>query len=99
MLDELTGRRIAVLHIVGGGTQNRLLSQFAANALGRPVVAGPIEATAAGNILMQMLAMGDIASLAEGRAVIRRSFGTEPFEPRDVAQWDEAYGRIRRLLA
>jgi rhamnulokinase len=99
MLDELTGRSISVLHIVGGGTQNRLLSQFAANAIGRPVVAGPIEATAAGNILMQMLAMGDIASLAEGRAVIRRSFDTEPFEPRDVAQWDEAYGRICRLVA
>ena len=77
MLDELVGRRIAVLHIMGGGTQNRLLSQLAANAIGRPVVAGPIEATAAGNILMQMLATGAMGSLAEGRAVIRRSFGTE----------------------
>jgi rhamnulokinase len=75
------------------------LSQFAANAIGRPVVAGPIEATAAGNILMQMLAMGDIGSLAEGRAVIRRSFGTEPFEPRDVKRWDEAYGRLCTLVA
>ena len=81
MLDELVGRRIAVLHIVGGGTQNRLLSQLAANAIGRPVVAGPIEATAAGNILMQMLATGAIGSLAEGRAVIRRSFDTERFDP------------------
>ena len=62
---------------MGGGTQNRLLSQLAANAIGRPVVAGPIEATAAGNILMQMLATGAIGSLAEGRAVIRRSFDTE----------------------
>jgi rhamnulokinase len=97
MLDELTGRRIAALHIVGGGTQNRLLSQLASNAIDRPVVAGPIEATAAGNILMQMLATGTIGSLAEGRAVIRRSFSTERFEPRDTAAWDEAHGRFSKL--
>ena len=93
MLDELVGRRIAVLHIMGGGTQNRLLSQLAANAIGRPVVAGPIEATAAGNILMQMLATGAIGSLAEGRAVIRRSFDTERFEPHDTAAWDDGVPR------
>lgn len=94
MLDQLAGRRHAVLHIVGGGTQNRLLSQFAANATGRPVVAGPIEATAAGNALMQMLATGAISSLAEGRAIIRRSFETEEFEPQDDDAWDEAYARF-----
>jgi rhamnulokinase len=98
MLDELVGHRLAVLHIMGGGTQNRLLSQLAANAIGRPVVAGPIEATAAGNILMQMLATGAIGSLAEGRAVIRRSFNTERFEPHDMAAWDGAYGRFVTLL-
>ena len=98
MLDELVGRRIAVLHIMGGGTQNRLLSQFAANAIGRPVVAGPIEATAAGNILMQMLATGAISSLAEGRAVIRRSFDTERFEPHDTVAWNDAFARFSRLL-
>jgi rhamnulokinase len=99
MLDELAGHRLAVLHIMGGGTQNRLLSQLAANAIGRPVVAGPIEATAAGNILMQMLATRAISSLAEGRSVIRRSFGTERFEPRDMAAWDEAYARFVTLLS
>ncbi len=97
MLEQLTGQRVGVLHIVGGGTQNRLLSQFAANAIGRPVVAGPVEATAAGNILLQMLATGAISSLAEGRAVIRRSFATETFEPRDTAAWDEAYARFLAL--
>jgi rhamnulokinase len=97
MLDELVGHRLAVLHIMGGGTQNRLLSRLAANAIARPVVAGPIEATAAGNILMQMLATGAIDSLAEGRAVIRRSFSTERFEPQDTAAWDEAYARFRKL--
>ena len=93
MLDQLAGRRNAVLHIVGGGTQNRLLSQLAANATGRPVVAGPIEATAAGNVLMQMLATGAIASLAEGRAIIRHSFEVEEFEPQNRDAWDEAYAR------
>jgi rhamnulokinase len=97
-LDELAEHRLAVLHIMGGGTQNRLLSQLAANAIGRPVVAGPIEATAAGNILMQMLATGAIGSLAEGRAVIRRSFDTERFEPHDTAAWDDAYARFGELI-
>jgi rhamnulokinase len=98
MLDELVGHRLAVLHIMGGGTQNRLLSRLAASAIGRPVVAGPIEATAAGNLLMQMLATGAISSLAEGRAVIRRSFSTERFEPQETAAWDEANARFVNLL-
>jgi rhamnulokinase len=72
--EELIGRPITTLHIVGGGTQNRLLNQFAANATGRPVITGPVEATAIGNILLQMLALGQIGSLAEGRALVRKSF-------------------------
>ncbi len=99
MLEALIGKRVGVLHIVGGGTQNRLLSQFAANALGRPVVSGPIEATAIGNLLMQMLALGDIGSLDEGRDLVRRSFPTQTFEARDVAAWDDAYGRFVGLTA
>jgi rhamnulokinase len=80
---------------VGGGVQNRLLSQFAANALGRPVVAGPVEATSAGNVLMQMLAAGDIASLQEGRDLVRDSFQTETYEPRDTDTWEQAFQRAR----
>lgn len=98
MTEQLTGKKTDALNIVGGGTQNRLLSQFAANAIGRPVITGPIEATAAGNILMQMLAMGAINSLEEGRAVIRRSFPLETFEPQDVAAWDAAYQRLCFVL-
>ena len=97
MSEELTGKRAEALNIVGGGTQNRLLSQFAANAIGRPAVTGPIEATAAGNILMQMLALGAVGSLAEGREVIRLSFPVETFEPQDVSQWEEAYGKLCAL--
>lgn len=98
MVEALTGKRSDALHIVGGGTQNRLLSQFIANAIGRPVIAGPIEATAAGNALMQMLATGAVGSLAEGRDVIRRSFPVEMFEPRGSAAWDEAFGRLKAVM-
>jgi len=64
----------------------------------RPVVAGPIEATAMGNILMQALALGHIGSLAEGRAVVRRSFGVRTYEPVDADPWEDAYERYLRLL-
>jgi rhamnulokinase len=95
-LEELSGGRLEPLHIVGGGTKNRLLNQFAANVLDRPVIAGPVEATSAGNILMQMIGTGDLASLSEGRELIRLSFETERYEPVDPASWDQAY---RRFLA
>ncbi len=93
-LEGLVGHRLDTLHIVGGGTKNRLLSQFAANATNRTVVAGPVEATSAGNILMQMVGIGDLRSLAEGRALIRRSFETETFLPANVQAWDQAYERF-----
>jgi rhamnulokinase len=99
MMDDLVGRRIGTLHIVGGGSQNRLVNQFAADCTGRTVVAGPVEATAIGNLLMQMLAMGAIGSLEEGRQVVRNSFGTERFEPGEQGPWDEAYERFKKLLA
>jgi len=98
MMDDLVGRRIGTLHIVGGGSQNRMVNQFAADCIGRPVVAGPVEATAIGNILMQMLAMGAIGSLEEGRQIVRSSFGTERFEPGERGPWDEAYERFKTLL-
>jgi rhamnulokinase len=97
-LEELIERPIEVVHIVGGGTQNKLLNQFAANATGRRVVAGPIEATAIGNILLQMLALGQISSLSEGRAVVRRSFPVETYEPQDTQGWTEAYGRFLKTI-
>ena len=97
MMETLVGRRIGVLHIVGGGAENRLLNQLTANALGRPVVAGPFEATAVGNLLLQLLATGAVGSLAEGRVLVRRSFDTETYAPKDAAAWDEAYARFRSL--
>ena len=98
MCEELAGGRIETIHIVGGGTQNRLLCQAAADASGRRVVAGPIEATATGNIMVQAIAAGDIGSIAEAREVIARSFQVEEYEPRNTAAWDEAYARFLKLL-
>jgi len=98
MCEELAGRRIETIHVVGGGTRNRQLCQAAADACGRRVVAGPVEATAIGNVMMQAVATGEVGSIAEARDVIRRSFPVEQYEPRDTAAWDEAYGRFTSLL-
>ncbi|MBN1993134.1 MAG: rhamnulokinase [Anaerolineae bacterium] len=95
---EMTGRDLSVIHIVGGGSQNKLLNQFTANATGRRVVTGPVEATAIGNILLQMLALGQISSLSEGREVVRRSFPVETYEPQHGEAWAEAYRRFMMLL-
>jgi len=97
-MEEILGRKIKVLHVVGGGSQNRLLSQFTANALGIPVVAGPVEATAIGNICVQAIADGEIASLEDARAIIRKSFDVETYEPKDTARWSDAYERFRTIL-
>jgi len=96
-LDELVARPLPTIHIIGGGSQNKLLNQFAANATGRTVVAGPVEATAIGNVLVQAIALGHLAGLDEARALVRRSFEVESYEPRDVAAWDEAYARYLAL--
>lgn len=92
-LDALTGKRLATIHIIGGGAKNELLDRFAADATGRTVVTGPIEATALGNVLVQAIALGHIGSIAEGREVVARSFALKTFAPRDTAAWDAAYRR------
>jgi rhamnulokinase len=97
-LEEVTGRRFDRIRIVGGGSRNRLLNQFTADATGRTVLAGPAEATALGNIAMQMLATGAAASLAEARAVIDRSFPVERFEPSATDRWDAQYRRFLDYL-
>jgi rhamnulokinase len=90
-IEDVTGRAIDVLHIVGGGIQNELLCQFTANAIGRKVVTGPVEATASGNILMQAKAAGQIQSIDEARAVIRNSFELKEYQPQDTALWEKQY--------
>jgi len=99
-LEEVSGQRVEVLHIVGGGSRNNLLNQFAADACNRPVLAGPVEATALGNVLVQARASGEIGSLAELRVVVRNSCEVKSFEPKParVEAWQEARGRFARLL-
>jgi rhamnulokinase len=97
-LEEMAGRRLGAIHIIGGGTQNRLLCQLTADATGRAVIAGPVEATATGNLLLQALARGDVASLAELRTVVRNSFDVETYEPQSGAGWDEAYAHLKQLM-
>jgi len=98
MCEQLAGGRIEVIHIVGGGTQNKQLCQAAADACARRVLAGPVEATATGNVMMQAIAAGDVGSIAEARQIIRRSFAVDEYLPRDTAAWDEAYAKFVDLL-
>lgn len=94
-LEHLTAQPIHQIRIIGGGSKNRLLNQFTADATGRRVLAGPAEATALGNVAMQMLATGSASSLSEVRALVDRSFPTEIFEPRETDQWDRHSERFR----
>lgn len=94
MCEELAGGRIETIHIVGGGTKNRQLCQAAADACGRRVLAGPVEATATGNVMMQAVAAGDVGSIAQAREVIRRSFEVDEYLPAGTAAWDEAFERF-----
>jgi rhamnulokinase len=96
--EEMLGERLDPIHIVGGGTQNELLSQLTADAIGRRVVTGPVEATATGNVMVQAVALGHIGSLAEGRRLVRNSFPLLSFEPGDRSGWDEAYAHFTSLI-
>lgn len=98
-LESLLGRPIQHIHIVGGGSRNAVLNQFAADCTGRTVLAGPAEATAAGNILVQALGSGAIASLQEGRRIVRQSLPYEVVLPKPAADWDRAYEKFRTLGA
>ena len=98
-LEDLVGSRFEHLRIVGGGARNRVLNQFTADALGRPVLAGPVEATALGNIAMQMVATGRVGSLKAAREVIDRSFPAERFDPLNAAPWNDEFARFKDYAA
>jgi rhamnulokinase len=97
-LEAVSGERVEVVHVVGGGARNRLLCQMTADATGRPVEAGPVEATAAGNLLVQGLALGLVGSPSEARDLVRRSFRLDHYEPRCAAGWEEARARFEAVL-
>ena len=98
-IEQLTGRKIDLLHIVGGGSNNDLLNQFTANATGIAVLAGPAEATAAGNVILQALALGHIESLSAARKIIRDSSILRGFEPQETETWDRAFKKFEMLLS
>jgi rhamnulokinase len=97
-LERLTGVRIEVIRIVGGGSRHQLLNQLTADATGRSVVAGPVEATALGNIAMQMVATGAVGSIADARCAIERSFPVQCYEPSQPDRWDAEYRRFQEYM-
>jgi rhamnulokinase len=97
-LEALIGRRVPAIHVVGGGARNQVLCQWTADATGRPVLAGPVEATAIGNLLVQAMGLGAVADLAEARELVRRSFPPQVYEPRDPGPWEEAWVRFVALV-
>ena len=98
-IETLMGRKAKVIHVVGGGTKDKFLSQMTADACGVPVAAGPEEATAIGNLMMQAIAVGEVANLSQAREIVANSFELKKYEPTpDRNLWDEAYGRFCTLI-
>jgi rhamnulokinase len=97
-LEQLVGGRIETIHIVGGGSQNRRLCQATADACQRTVLAGPVEATAIGNLLVQAIAAGDIGSISEARESVARSFPLARYEPHNAPMWDAAFDKFLTLV-
>lgn len=97
-LEELAAKQFSPIHIIGGGTKNRLLNQFTADATNRVVVTGPVEATAIGNVLMQAIGLEHLGSLSDARAVVRASFDVEEYHPQSNEDWDAAYSKLLSLM-
>jgi rhamnulokinase len=96
-LIEIHNIQFEKLHIVGGGTQNKLLNQFTADATGMPVVTGPVEATIIGNVIMQAIGSGHLDSLAQARQIVRQSFPMETYTPQQTSIWDQQFARFLKL--
>jgi sugar (pentulose or hexulose) kinase len=94
IIEGMSGEKIETLHIVGGGIKNELLCQFAADAINKKVVAGPVEATALGNIMMQAIATGQIKTIEQGRNLVAGSIEMNTYMPQDVKAWDEQYKKV-----
>jgi len=97
-LEELLGRKLAKVHMVGGGTQNKLLCQLTADATGRPAIAGPIEATAIGNVLVQAMGVGLVNSIEDIREIVRNSFELITYQPRESPAIDKAYSLYKQII-
>lgn len=98
LLRDIAGQPIERLHIIGGGVQNELLCQMTANACGVPVIAGPVEATALGNAIIQFITNGDIATLEEARTLLSNTIETTLYEPQEQSLWEENYQRFKSII-
>lgn len=98
-LEQVVGKTLPAIHVVGGGSKIALLNQFTANVTGKLVVAGPMEATAFGNLGAQLMALGELKGVAEVRQLINKSCQVREFQPCDMAQWNEAYDRFKTIVA
>lgn len=97
-IEDCTGKTYDTIYMVGGGTQSKLLCQFTANSCGRKVVAGPVEATVLGNLVLQLVASGDVKDLYEARTLIANSQKIDVYEPQDQDLWNQAYERFCDLI-
>ncbi len=96
-LESITGKKVPALHIVGGGCKNTILNQYTANALNRPVITGPGEATATGNILTQLIALKELEDLQQARELVSRSFPKQEYTPENTELWEDAYQRYKEM--
>lgn len=97
-LEEVTGKKIEKIHVIGGGANNEMLNQLTANATGLPVITGPVEATAIGNLMMQAKALGIVKTLSEIRGVVKKSFQVKTLVPETHRSWEVAYNKFRKLF-
>jgi rhamnulokinase len=95
-LEQLSGQPVEVIHVVGGGSQNRLLCQMTANATGKRVLAGPVEATVIGNALVQLIALGDLSDIHQARQMVARMSRLQEYLPQDREMWEDAYGQLKQ---
>lgn len=99
LLEKFSGQKFEILHLVGGGTQNKLLCQWVSDATNKKVIAGPTETTAVGNLLMQLKADGEIKDIQEGRQLSFASSEVFEYSPSDKAKWDDAFDRYISLIS
>lgn len=97
-LEYIKGREIPVIHLIGGGIKDNTLCRLTADATGKKVIAGPVEATSIGNLLVQAMALGQVKNLHEARQIVRKSFPVKSYEPRGTAEWNEAYERYLKII-
>ncbi|MBR5156729.1 MAG: rhamnulokinase [Clostridia bacterium] len=96
-LEDVQGKKLEAVHMLGGGIKDTMVTSFVSNATGKRVIAGPVEATSTGNAVLQLMALGKISSLTEARTIIRDSFPIKVYEPQDSEEWNAAYEQFKKI--